>query len=210
MGRRKIPQEAIDFVEANYKTMAQKEMAKRLNRSVESIRWIITKHGWQRPIQRYSAETRDRALELYKTMTAKDTAQHVGVPVYMVCYWACERRVHHTPEAQRRIELENIARAHTPEARKKLSEVSKHRAKMERWRIASGLPQKTKMHFNVLPPRIYKRMSYACYHWNYFRGDDANSATLYYDEQTRRSDRFEERYSQKYGIKFASAMSGNE
>ena len=78
---------------------------------------------------------------------------------------------------------------------------------MERFRVMSGLPQKTKMRIATRPTKAYKAIWYLVNMRNYFRDIEVGGRfTLYYDEQTKRSGK-EDYYTKSCGLTFEQVQS---
>lgn len=202
----RIPQSAIDFVKENCRTMTHKALAEHIGRDVMSVRWIINKCGLGRPVRRYSKELREKALTLYRDRTASEVAALIGVPKYQIRYWIERYGGRHDEETNKKIRRRLNANLRTPEVREKHDEAVRHVIKMERWRVVSGMPQKTKRKISILPTKIRRSFAHACRRYNYFRDDDCNALVLYYDEETTRNAQYEAFCEKKYNIRFVSAM----
>lgn len=73
---------------------------------------------------------------------------------------------------------------------------------MERFRVMSDLPQRTKMRIATRPTKVYKAIWYLENMRNYFRDIEVGGKfTLYYDDETKRSDK-ECYYAQQLGLTF--------
>lgn len=92
-----------------------------------------------------------------------------------------------------------------PEVKRKMLETRRRTIMMERFRVMSGLPQKTRMRIATQPVKVYKTIWYLENMRNYFRDIEVGGRfTLYYDEQTKRSGK-EEYYAKSFGLTFKKA-----
>lgn len=92
----------------------------------------------------------------------------------------------------------------TPETVEKIRQSMKRLHKTERFRVMSGMKQKTKYRYNIVPQKNLRVIANLRHRYKYFRDMDvADGYTLFYDEQTQRCR--EEYYTKKYGLKFKQA-----
>ncbi|WP_370790467.1 hypothetical protein [Leyella stercorea] len=84
-------------------------------------------------------------------------------------------------------------------------ETKKRTWMMERFRVMSGLPQRTKMRIATRPIKVHKAIWYLENMRNYFRDIEVGGKfTLYYDDETKRSGK-ECYYAQQLGLTFKKA-----
>lgn len=92
-----------------------------------------------------------------------------------------------------------------PEVKRKMLETRRRTITMERFRVMSGLPQKTRMRIATQPVKVYKAIWYLENMRNYFRDIEVGGKfTLYYDDETKRSGK-ECYYAQQLGLTFKKA-----
>lgn len=161
----------------------------------------------QTNIRSHKGWLRDVAIREYPYFSTREIATKYGVRHSSVQYWVGKLKLQHTDETRVRIsqraseQLRRFNSGH-PEITRKRSASMRHTAMMERFRVMSGLPQKTKMRIAVRPMKVHKTIWYLVNSRNYFRDIEVGGRfTLYYDEETRRSDR-EEHYTKSLGLTF--------
>ncbi len=149
----------------------------------------------------------DGLRAMWPTMSATEIAAKTGWHKSLIYKWAKIYGLRHDEETKRRLNtkrVSNIEKSHTPEIYDKIRKARCHNHRMERFRVMSGLPQKTKYHISMVPRRVLFAVSGLCTRRNYYR-DPNDPYTLYYDSQTRRCDSksyYEDYYTRKYGIRF--------
>lgn len=150
---------------------------------------------------------KDTVIREYPYSSAGEIAARHGVRHSSVEYWARKLNLQHTDETKARITEKIYGRiAHTiktdPEVKRKSIETKKRTWMMERFRVMSGLPQKTKLRVATRPVKVYKAIWYLVNMRNYFRDIEVGGRfTLYYDGETKRSGK-EEYYTKSCGLTF--------
>lgn len=163
---------------------------------------IYSHKGWLKEI----------TIREYPYSSAGEIAARHGVCSGSVWYWAKKLNLQQTDETKARILEKTRGRiANTiktnPEAKRKSMETKKRTWMMERFRVMSGLPQKTKMRIAMRPTKVYKAIWYLVNMRNYFRDIEVGGRfTLYYDEQTKRSGK-EDYYTKSCGLTFEQVQS---
>lgn len=142
---------------------------------------------------RMTEEQKRRIRELYPTHSVREVAEAIGATYTAVSRFVTRHRLTHTAEGAARIERR---RAELVSASRKRNYV------MEKQRLLSGEPQRTRTRVSILSKPARKRMRGLCYYRGYFRSGDINRTVLYYDSETRRSERAEQYAREKYGITF--------
>lgn len=150
-------------------------------------------------------------LQFYPTMSTREVAALHGVSPNAVSYWARKLRVTHTPDTiirlRRKVGMATTASL-TPEARLRKSERMRRIWAVERFRLMSGMPPKTRYRPAALPRRLRDVLYRLCHRYDYFSDTDvASPLTLFYDRDTIRC-RAESRFTAKYGIIFLPADDG--
>jgi len=146
--------------------------------------------------------------ENYPYMSGREVGEKVGMDRNWINTYARKHGLKHTPDTIKRIKegrLHNLTHSRTKETYKKISGAFKKTYKMEVFRVLSGYKQKTKLKVCVLPKKTRRRITMLCHSYNYFKSDDLNSSTVYYDSETKRNAKAEEYAKEKYGIKFEEA-----
>ena len=83
---------------------------------------------------------------------------------------------------------------------KEFSEMMRKKWRMEYFRVRSGMPQQTNFNLRQIPRSVYNKIYYQIRHNGYIQ-DEYDFKTLYYDENTKRSN-YEKELTEKYKIKF--------
>lgn len=126
----------------------------------------------------------------YHHMTNEEICSHLGIKKHLVL---CYRRLHglrKTPETRHRSWMEGGKKVH-------------RRWILERFRVQSGQPRKTKLRIRRLSDAGYKHRSNMILHYNYFADPD-DITVLCYDEQTDRRPRCEAT-ARRHGITIVPA-----
>ena len=91
-----------------------------------------------------------------------------------------------------------------PEVIAKRSESLKKTLRLDRYRAANGIKQKTQRKFKTIPSRCLCARNYLCNKYNYFYDKDYGELlTIFYDSETKMpSEDQQKHYETKYGIKF--------
>lgn len=150
---------------------------------------------------------KDTVIREYPHSSAGEIAARHGVRHSSVEYWARKLNLQHTDETKARITEKIYGRiAHItktdPEVKRKSIETKKRTWMMERFRVMSGLPQKTKLRVATRPVKVYKAIWYLVNMRNYFRDIEVGGRfTLYYDNETKRSGK-EDYYTKSCGLTF--------
>ena len=160
---------------------------------------------------RLGAEFENKLRAMWPVMSANEISDREGWKISLIYKWAKIWQLQHTPETSKRLfdrRQRNLQHSHTAEVVEKIRKARVHNDKMERFRIYSGMKQKTKYHISVIPNKTRFAMYNLCKLRNYFRDEDADSYNLYYDSKTNRANYhgYDEVYfSKKYGIQFIQA-----
>lgn len=158
---------------------------------------IYSHKGWLKEI----------TIREYPYSSAGEIAARHGVCSGSVWYWVKKLNLQQTDETKARIwgktysHIGRTVKEH-PEIWRKSAETRKRTMMMERFRVMSGMPQKTKMRIAMRPTKAYKAIWYLVNMRNYFRDIEVGGRfTLYYDEQTKRSGK-EDYYTKSCGLTF--------
>lgn len=158
---------------------------------------INSRKGWLKEI----------TIREYPYSSAGEIAARHGVCSGSVWYWVKKLNLQQTDETKARILkkkhrcIANIIKTN-PEVKRKSMETKKRTWKMERFRVMSGMPQKTKLRIAMRPTKAYRAIWYLVNMRNYFRDIEVGGRfTLYYDEQTKRSGK-EDYYTKSCGLTF--------
>lgn len=153
---------------------------------------------------------KDITIREYSYSSAGEIATRHGVCSGSVWYWVKKLGLRQTDETKARILkktrgcIANTIKTN-PEAKRKSMETKKRTWMMERFRVMSGLPQKTKMRIATRPTKVYKAIWYLENMRNYFRDIEVGGKfTLYYDDETKRSGK-ECYYALQLGLTFKKA-----
>lgn len=158
----------------------------------------------------YYIKKREQALKMFPTMSAPEISTIIGVRRETINRWVKSAGVKHTESTNKRLREKSLKRAiaaskaNAKEIAKKVSIARKRLFRIEQFRVLNGTPQKTKLKIRIVSKRTTKAMSAAARNRNYFY-ESIDDMTLYYDRQTRRDSVFEQRLSERYGIKFEEA-----
>lgn len=146
---------------------------------------------------------------LYPTMLSTEIAAVLGCTPSNVCTLAARRGVRHNENTLRRIRaanIENIKKAVTPEVLARRAARQRRLFKMERLRILSGEPQKTRRKFRTIPINVKAARNRIIRLGYCLRHPDGDGLTLLITPACRpfpkRRDATESHYVQKYGFKF--------
>ena len=203
----KLSIDAIAYIRA-HGNMTRGELAKMFGVSPYAISYWRNMKKEPSGYTCYTEDFRQRAMELYVTHSAQEVADMMGTKQTTVSHWAQRRGVRHDAATIKRL------RQKASNERKRVmtkeiyasSQIKRSRTyRMERFRLLSGEGQKTNIRICLVPKRIAHAMYNACYRRNYFRMGSV-TPTLYYDEQTHRSEQCEALLTKRYGIKFVSAL----
>lgn len=203
----KTPKEIEDYVIEHTNDRPRTKVAEHCGISMGTMYRIVRRNGGE--LRSELTKKRDgiegQISEMWLTMSASEIAKELGVGKTTVARWARKLGLHHTQDTIKR--LQEKATWKLDYARRQLDYKAIHKKrsrtrKMDGWRVMSGLPQQTRFKIKVIPKRVYQTMWTLSNKYNYFFETD--SATLYYDSQTKRRPN-EQYYIDKYGIKFERA-----
>lgn len=157
----------------------------------------------------------DQFEEDLRTMWPNHSANEIsaakGYKVSLIYKWVKIWGLQHTPDTKKRLfdrRQHNLLLSHTPEVTEKIRKARLHNDRMERFRVMSGMPKKTKYHIAVVPSKTRCAMYNLCRSRNYYRTDDKSSYVLFYDSHTKRAGYhgYDEAYfSKRYGIEFVES-----
>lgn len=152
-------------------------------------------------------QKRNIIRSLYPTHTASEIASILGITKSSVNRIARRSGVSHTKETNERIFKENVASIMRPDSIKKRITSLKRTIRLERFRILSGMEQKTKIHFSKENNKSLRARNYLRRKYNYFYNKEYGELlTLFYDNETNRlPSKKEQHYSDVYHIKFVQA-----
>ncbi len=148
----------------------------------------------------------DALRKYWPTMSANEISAITGYRTNSIYKWVKILGLQHdeaTAARMRANKKKNFALSRTPESVAKISQSRLRLFRLERFRLMSGSPQKTKVHINLQPRRVQLAISNLCRHRNYYQTEPGY--TLYYDSHTRRCNyhRYTEEYfTRVYGIQF--------
>lgn len=146
--------------------------------------------------------------ELYPNFSATEISLILGISNATVNVMARRLCVRHTDETNRRINKHCLEVLRNPESVRKSTLWKKKAFAIERFRIMSGLPQKTKLRVgHKVEEKQINARCYLCRKYNYFYDKEyGDMLTIHYDKDTKRiSAEKELKYTMKYGIKFSPA-----
>lgn len=151
----------------------------------------------------------DAIRKLFPTMSSNELAKFTGFNASVIARCARRLGVEHDDATIERLSKKSKSclitgrRIISKEELLKRSESIKRTWKRESYRVAVGLPQKTKYHIRTVPIKTVKAMANLRLVYNYFY-DKVDDMTLYYDSQTKRNPR-EQYFIDKYHLKFVQA-----
>ena len=146
--------------------------------------------------------------KLYPYHSQSEIAGIISAKKTLVNSYARKQGLTHTQETIDRLKkkaINNMKSGRTRETYAKISVIRKRQFVCERFRLMQGYERKTKLRATTLPFKVRRRMTMLCYEFNYFRGEDLNDAVVYYDSETRRSEKAEKYAMEKYHIRFEKA-----
>lgn len=202
----KLLQWQIDYIIA-HAGESRRKVAATLGVSDATVRVYL--HRFAPEKIKYKRAIGDEVERLYPTMLCSEIAAILGCSPSNVCTLAARRNVRHneaTKERIRNTNIENIRKAVTPEALARRAARQRLIFKMERLRILSGEPQKTRRHFRTIPLKT-KAVKNRLIRLGYcLRLPGGDGLTLLITPACRplpkRRDTTESHYAQKYGFKF--------
>lgn len=202
----KLLQWQIDYIIA-HAGESRRKVAATLGVSVTTVREYVRRFAPEN-IKDMSA-IGNEVERLYPTMLCTEIAAILGCSPSNVCNLAAKRGVCHNESTKERIRAGNIERlkkAVTPEALARRAARQRRLFKIERLRILSGEPQKTRRHFRTIPINVKAARNRIIRLGYCLRAPDGDYLTLLITPACRpfpkRSDATESHYAQKYGFKF--------
>lgn len=146
--------------------------------------------------------------EHFPTMTERMIVARFDIPLTSIHRIVVKYGFVHSPEFQRKLTEDSVRRMRALHAdknvQKKINDIKRRQYIMEKFRVLSGLPQKTNIRVKVLSKHLNCARANLRSRHNYFvvKGDDP--LVICYDSKTRRTPN-EQYYSEKYGFKFIQA-----
>lgn len=171
--------------------------------------WLRAYHG--NSFLEMKKKDRERKVEFirkeYPNTSASEIGNELGITRQAVCRIARRLGVRHTDETVRKLHDKSVSAAHTEEARKRRKESITKTLRVDKFRAMSGMKQKTKRRFKVVPSKCFCARNYLTSRYNYFYDKDIGILLLiFYDKETKRLPIEREKYySDKYGIQFRNA-----
>lgn len=199
------------------KTNSVKKVAEMVGATFPQVRSYIYRadvrqKGYTPPKPKYldalSEEQKAMVKKLYPDHSQSEISRIMNVKKGLVNRYVSEQGLTHTQETIDRFKrkaIDSMVSARTKETYAKISVARKRRFVCERFRIMQGSRQETKLRVSTLPFKTRRRMTMLCYVFNYFRSEDLNDAVVYYDSETRRSEKAEKYAMEKYHIRFEKA-----
>ena len=145
----------------------------------------------------------------WPTMSAREISAITDYKVPNIYKWARFYGLKHDEATVQRMHANsysNYKSSLNQETREKIRKARLRNHRMEKFRVMSGMPQKTKYHISTMPARVRYAINGLIARRNYFRTEPGY--TLYYDSKTNRCNYHcynEEYYTKKYGIQFVKA-----
>jgi len=156
-----------------------------------------------------SAFMRKEVERLYPTMTVSEIANLLGCTISYVNNVSFRKGLRHNEETQRRIQEtwnNNRQRAYDPDVLARRGAAQRRLFKVERLRICSGIPQKTRRHFRELPVRVMRGRNFLIRRGYCLPDPDGDYLTLIINPACKpfpnRINATEQYFAQKYGVKF--------
>ena len=182
-------------------------MSRNFGCSVQTVYWWLHKlHGDSfkdaRQIRRN--EIHESVRNMYPEMSSSEISKVLGITKSCVANIAKSLCVTHTRETEERLRLKCAQAIVRPEIIAKRSESLKKTLRLDRYRAANGIKQKTRRKFKTIPSRCLCARNYLCNKYNYFYDKDyGDLLTVFYDSETKMlSEEQQKHYETKYGIKF--------
>jgi len=158
---------------------------------------------------RHDFPTRGEVIRLYPTMTCKEIAARLGRSVSWVCTIATEEGLRHDETTMQRIRAswkKNLEKCYAPETVVRRAATQRRKNKMERLRILSGEPQKSRRHFSQYPRNVMWTRCALIRKGRCMCDPEGDFLTLLITPGCKpfptRRNASEQYYAQKYGFKF--------
>lgn len=202
-------EEQIAYVVAHLNDRPRRAVAKAAGITVRVLYHIVHKYGGDvSKRNKFNLAAREIVIAEYPNMSSREISVKYGLCRTTILRWANRLNLQHTPETLQRLKhktAEAQKKAFTKEVYDKIHATRARIYKMERLRVMSGLPQKTKLHVSITPKRTLIAIRRLCDKYNYFTDESTGGVyTLYYDEETRRTPK-EDFYSKRHGLTFRQA-----
>jgi hypothetical protein len=206
MGR-PITKEQKDYLITHLNDRPRRAVARAAGVSMDTMYKIVHQH--EGILLREGGKTKAKDWEIvvreYPHLSSGEIAKKYGINKSLVIRCAASLGLKHTEETKERLREQQRNRCRlvsTPEVVEKRHKKRAKTVRMELFNIKSGMPQKTKLHFCVIPKRVHFVINYLVRRRNYFRDIEVGGRfTLYYDEQTKRSGK-EDYYTKSCGLTF--------
>lgn len=146
--------------------------------------------------------------ELYPHYSGKEIGDKIEVNRNRVNAYAKLHGLTHTSETTARLKKKSVTmleKGRSHESYMKAANTTRRKRQYDTFLLLSGKKQKTKLKVSILPQKTRRRITMLCHLYHYFKSDDRNSTTVYYDKETRRNAFAEKFAKEKYGITFEEA-----
>lgn len=147
-------------------------------------------------------ERNARVVELYKSHSIREIAEITGISYHTIAKIAYKHGARHDEKTSARImskQRKNLSLAYSTESIMKRVETRKRTFKMERFRMMSGEPQKTRLKVYSIGEKAYAAKYNLIRRHGYF-AYEGDQYLIGYDKNTDRVD--ESHYTDKYNFKF--------
>lgn len=152
---------------------------------------------------RLSKEEVERREEIirreFPTKSVMEISREFHIPSKFIGSCVKKYELKHDEATTRRLRR----RVKSKEQIEKAVNTLKHVIRMERFRIESGMEQKTGINLSIIPYKTRRMIYMLKYRYKYFY-DNANDRILYYDKETKRT-KNEAHFIKKYHIAFEPA-----
>lgn len=182
-------------------------MSRNFGCAVQTVYWWLHKlHGdsFKDARERRRNEIHEYVRNMYPEMSSSEISKVLGITKSCVTNIAKSLGVTHTRETEERLRRKCAQAIVRPEVIAKRSESLKKTLRLDRYRAANGIRQKTRRKFKTIPSRCLCARNYLCNKYNYFYDKDYGELlTIFYDSETKMLTADQQKhYETKYGIKF--------
>ena len=182
-------------------------MAKSFGCAVQTVYWWLHRlHGdsFKDARKEQREKIRQAVRKLYPDYSSSEISKMLKITKSCVTSIAKSLGVTHTQETEERLKRKCAQAIVRPEIIAKRSESLKKTLRLDRYRSANGIKQKTRRKFKTVPSRCLCARNYLCNKYNYFYDKDYGELlTIFYDSETKMlREEQQKHYETKYGIKF--------
>lgn len=203
---KKIEQYKIDFIKAHKDETPRCELAQRAGVSVKFLYSVLHECGCEFKHKAFIPQPdkkRDAVIiKMYQEYSIREIADALGCHPSTIGKAVKRLKLTHSKETSERLKarsMANLRKAYDSEVIKKRVKSWCKTMRMEKFRLVSGIPQKTNFKFAELPTKAYQAKYNLINKYNYF-AFECEPYVIGYDKNTRRVD--EQYYKDKYGFTF--------